>query len=93
MSLVGGMVLDMRTVLVFEVEIDEGKRPSTRFRRVDRVVRVVAEFMARLREVRAVRSISVCDPEEAERLSAEVRYDGRQLAPPTEELPVPFEVR
>ena len=73
---------------MFEVEIDEGKRPSTRFRRVDRVVRVAAEFVGRLREVRAVRSISVCDPEEAEKLSAEVRYDGRRLAPPSEEWPV-----
>jgi len=78
----------MRTVLVFEVEIDEGKRPSTRFRRVDRVVRVAAEFVVRLREVRAVRSISVCDPEEAEKLSADLRYDGRRLTPPSDELPV-----
>jgi hypothetical protein len=77
----------MRTLLVFDVEIDEGKRPSTRFRRVDSVVRSVGGFLRMLRPVTAVHSISVCDPAALESLSPEVRYDGRQVAPTLDQLP------
>ena len=67
-----GMVPCMRTLLVFEVEIDEGKRPSTRIRRLDQVVRTAGGFVARMSHVRALRSVSVCDPDQAEALSAEL---------------------
>jgi hypothetical protein len=78
----------MRALLVFDVEIDEGKRPSTRFRRLDQIVRTAAPFLGRLRHVRELRSVMVCDPGQAEGLAAEVRYDGRQLAPSLLDLPV-----
>jgi len=72
----------MRTLLVFEVEVDEGKRPSTRARRIDGVVRTAGGFIDRLRYVRAVHSISVCRAEELEGLESELRYDGRYLDRP-----------
>ncbi|MFH1330018.1 MAG: hypothetical protein ABIJ48_05115 [Actinomycetota bacterium] len=76
----------MRTLLVFDLELDEGKRPSTRFRRVDSVVRSVGGYMRMLRPVKAVHSISVCDPAALELLNSEVRYDGRQVAPTLDQL-------
>ncbi|HUU61086.1 MAG TPA: hypothetical protein VMX37_01695 [Acidimicrobiia bacterium] len=82
----------MRTLLVFDVEIDEGKRPSTRFRRVDSVVRSTGGFLRLLRPVKVVYSISVGDPAALELLSPELRYDGRQVAPPLDQLPVGIEV-
>ena len=78
----------MRTLLVFEVEIDEGKRPSTRIRRLDQVVRTAGGFIARLSHVTALRSVSVCDPAQAEELSAELRFDGRSIALPDDEIPM-----
>ena len=83
----------MRTLLVFDVEVDEGKRPSTRFRRLDRLVRVAAGFVGQLAGVRAVHSVSLCDPAQAELLRPEVRYDGRQVAPTLDQLPTGIEVR
>ena len=74
--------LGMRTLLVFEVEVDEGTRPSTRARRIDGVVRTTGRFLGRLRYVRALHSVSVCRPEELEGLASELRYDGRQLDRP-----------
>ncbi len=86
--MVAGMVAGMRTLLVFEVEIDEGKRPSTRIRRLDQLVRTAGGFIARMSHVTALRSVAVCDPARAEELSPELRYDGSQVAPADDELPV-----
>jgi hypothetical protein len=80
------MVVGMRTLLVFDMELDEGKRPSTRFRRLDRLVRLAGSFVGRLNGVRAVHSVSLCDPAQAELLRPEVRYDGRQVAPTLDQL-------
>jgi hypothetical protein len=77
----------MRTLLVFDVELDEGKRPSTRFRRLDRLVRLAGGFVGRLNGVRLVHSVSLCDPAQAEWLQPEVRYNGRQVAPTSDQLP------
>jgi hypothetical protein len=76
----------MRTLLVFDVEIDEGKRPSTRVRRLDRFVRMVGGFVGRLNGVKVVYSISVADPAALELLNPELRYDGRQVAPTLDQL-------
>lgn len=72
----------MRTLLVFEVDIDEGSRPSTRARRIDGVVRTVGAFVDRLRSVRSVRSVSVFPPEALESLVPEIRFDGSYLDTP-----------
>ena len=76
----------MRTLLVFDVEIDEGKRPSTRVRRVDSVVRATGGFLRMLKPVKVVYSISVGDPAALELLNPELRYDGRQVAPTLDQL-------
>lgn len=77
----------MRTLLVLDVELDEGKRPSTKVRRVDQVVRSVGGFVARLSHVSDLRGVSVCEPDQAEGLKPELRYDGRRIASPVGELP------
>ena len=76
----------MRILLVFDVELDEGKRPSTGFRRLDRLVRAAGGFVGRLSGVRVVHSVSLCDPAQFELLRPEVRYDGRQVAPTVDQL-------
>ena len=78
-SVPGPMLWGMRMLLVLEVEVDEGVRPSTRFRRIDAVVRSLGAAADRFRHVRSVKSIRVCDPSEAVKLTELVSYDGAQF--------------
>ncbi len=73
------MLWGMRAILVLELDIDEGVRPSTRFRRLDAVVRSLGAAADRIRHVRSVTSIRVCDPSELGKLTELVRYDGAQF--------------
>ncbi len=76
------MLWGMRVLLVLEVDIDEGLRPSTRFRRVDAVARSLGVAADRVRHVRLVKSVRVCDPSEVGELAELVSYDGAQFTAP-----------
>ena len=73
----------MRTLVVLELDIDDGVRPSTGSRRLDVVARSLGERADRLRHVRSVQSVRVCDPSQLVGLRELIRYDGAQFKPPT----------
>ncbi len=78
----------MRILVAFEIEIDEGSRSSTGFRRTDQIVRTIASYITRLRFVRALGEVTVCDTSQAELLRPRVRYSGPAIAAGRDELPV-----
>ena len=73
----------MRTLVVLELDIDEGVRPSTGSRRLDVVARSLGERADRLRHVRSVESVRVCEPSQLVNISELIRYDGAQFRPST----------
>ena len=79
LSVPAPMLWGMKVFLVLEVDVDEGVRPSTRFRRLDSVVRSLGAAADRIRHVRSVTSIRVCDPAELDKGTELVRYDGAQF--------------
>ncbi len=76
------MLWGMRVLLVLEVDVDEGVRPSTRFRRLDSVVRSLGAAADRVRHVRSVKSVRVCDSSALDEVTELVRYDGAQFTAP-----------
>ncbi len=76
------MLWGMRVVVVLEVDVDEGVRPSTRLRRLDAVARSLGVAADRVRHVRSVKSVRVCDPSEVGELAELVSYDGAQFTAP-----------
>lgn len=78
----------MKVATAFEIDVDEGTRPSTGFRRVDQVVRASASFLSRLRHMRELGEARVCDAVQAAWWPVQVRYDGHDLGPSRDRLPM-----
>ncbi len=73
------MLWGMRMLVVLEVDVDEGVRPSTRFRRLDAVARSLGAAADRIRHVRSVERVRVCDPSSLGEVTELVSYDGAQF--------------
>ena len=82
LSVPGPMLGGMKVFLVLELDVDEGVRPSTRFRRLDSVVRSLGAAADRIRHVRSVKSVRVCDSSALDEVTELVRYDGAQFTAP-----------